>query len=100
VSAKLILTWNINPEHEQEYFEFVVREFLPEVQKLGFKLTDAWVTVYGDRPQILVGAILPTLKKVKQITNSEKWTFLVNNLLDFVTDYQEKIVPASAGFQF
>ncbi len=98
--AKLIMTWDINQEHEQEYFEFVVREFLPEVQKFGFKLSDAWVTVYGDQPQILVGAILPTFKKVIKIIDSEDWTLLVNNLLDFVTDYQEKIVPASGGFQF
>ena len=94
------MTWDINQENEQEYFEFVVREFLPEVQKLGFKLSDAWVTVYGDQPQILVGAILPTFQKVIKIINSEEWTLLVNNLLDFVSDYQEKIVPASGGFQF
>jgi len=94
------MTWDINPEHEQEYFEFVVREFLPEVQKLGFKLSDAWVTVYGEQPQILVGAILPTYKKVRKIIDSEDWNLLVNNLLDFVTDYKEKIVPASVGFQF
>ena len=98
--AKLIMTWDINQEHEQEYFEFVVREFLPEVQKLGFKLSDAWVTVYGDQPQILVGAILPTFQRVIKIIDSEEWTLLVNNLLDFVSDYQEKIVPASGGFQF
>ncbi len=98
--AKLIMTWDINQEHEQEYFEFVVREFLPEVQKLGFKLSDAWVTVYGYHPQILVGAILPTFQNVIKIIDSEEWTLLVNNLLDFVTDYQEKIVPASGGFQF
>ena len=100
MSAKLIMTWDINPDHEQEYFEFVVREFLPEVQKLGFKLSDAWVTVYGEQPQILVGAILPTFQKVKKIIKSEEWRLLVNNLLDFVNDYQEKIVPASVGFQF
>ena len=100
MSAKLIMTWDINPDHEQEYFEFVVREFLPEVQKLGFKLSDAWVTVYGEQPQILVGAILPTFQKVKKIIKSEEWKLLVNNLLDFVNDYQEKIVPASVGFQF
>jgi len=94
------MTWDINPDHEQEYFEFVVREFLPEVQKLGFKLSDAWVTVYGEQPQILVGAILPTFQKVKKIIKSEEWRLLVNNLLDFVNDYQEKIVPASVGFQF
>jgi len=94
------MTWDINPEHEQEYFEFVVREFLPEVQKFGFKLSDAWATVYGDQPQILVGAVLPTYQKVLKITDSEEWIMLVNNLLNFVTDYKQKIVSASGGFQF
>lgn len=100
MSVKLIMTWDINPEHEQEYFEFVVREFLPEVQKFGFKLSDAWATVYGDQPQILVGAVLPTYQKVLKITDSEEWIMLVNNLLNFVTDYKQKIVSASGGFQF
>jgi hypothetical protein len=57
--GKLIMNWDINPEHEQEYFEFVVREFLPQIQKIGFQLSDAWVTVYGDEPQIMVAAVLP-----------------------------------------
>ena len=100
MSAKLILTWDINPEHEQEYFEFVVREFLPEVQKMGFKLSDAWVTVYGDQPQILVGAVLPSFQDVKTTIDSGEWTILVNKLLDFVVNYKEKIVIASGGFQF
>ncbi|MCD6356135.1 MAG: hypothetical protein J7L66_02520 [Anaerolineaceae bacterium] len=100
MSAKLILTWDINPEHEQEYFEFVVREFLPEVQKFGFKLTDAWVTVFGKQPQILVGATFPTIKAVKKIIHSEPWLALVEKLLVYVTNYQEKIVVESGGFQF
>jgi len=98
--AKLILTWDINPEHEQDYFEFVVREFLPEVQKLGFNLSDAWVTVYGDQPQILVGATLPTAAAIRTIIESEPWSVLVDKLLAYVTDYKEKIVIESGGFQF
>ena len=60
MSVKLIMTWDILPEHEQEYFEFVVREFIPGVQRLGLDLQDAWATVYGEHPQILVGATFPT----------------------------------------
>jgi len=32
---KLLMSWDIAPEHEEEYFEFVVREFLPGVAGLG-----------------------------------------------------------------
>ena len=94
------MTWDIDPEHEQEYFEFVVREFLPQVQKLGFQLSDAWVTVYGERPQIMVGAILPSVEQIQLVVNSSQWSVLLDKLLGFVTNYRSKIVPASGGFQF
>lgn len=98
--GKLIMTWDINPEHEQEYFEFVVREFLPQVQKLGFQLNDAWVTVYGDQPQIMVSAILPTIDQIHTVMSGNQWISLITRLMDFVTDYKYKIVPATGGFQF
>jgi len=100
MAGKLILTWDISPEHEQEYFEFVVREFLPEVQQMGFQVSDAWVTVYGQQPQILVGAVMPTMDKVKETINGEAWGTLVSKLLDFVVNFEYKIVPAHNGFQF
>ncbi len=100
MATKLIMTWDIAPGREQEYFEFVVREFMPGVQKLGFELSDAWATVYGSRPQILVGAVLPTGSKAQQLLRSSEWKDLNNRLLDFVTNYAQKIVPSRGGFQF
>ena len=67
MALKLIMNWDIEPAKEQEYFEFVVREFIPGVQQLGFELTDAWATVYGDQPQIMVGAILPGKKMINSV---------------------------------
>ena len=97
---KLLLSWDILPGREQEYFEFVVREFLPEIQKFGFTLSDAWVTVYGEQPQILVGATLPNVENIKQIIQSDKWGLLVEKLLVYVSEYLEKIVLANGNFQF
>jgi hypothetical protein len=94
------MTWDIAPEREQEYFEFVVRDFVPGVQRLGFELSDAWITVYGNRPQILVGAILPSAAKARQIMRSTDWKDLQNQLQDFVQNYSEKVVDARGGFQF
>jgi hypothetical protein len=97
---KLIMTWDIAPEREQEYFEFVVREFIPGVQKLGFEVTDAWATIFGNQPQIMVGATLPSLVKVQQVLHSQEWESLNNQLQDFVQNYQQKVVEAQGGFQF
>jgi len=100
MTVKLIMTWDISPEHEQEYFEFVVREFIPGVQRLGLELKDAWATIYGTRPQILVGALLPSVSKAHQVMRSTEWQSLHNQLQEYVVNYSEKIIEAHGGFQF
>lgn len=100
MAVKLIMTWDITPEREQEYFEFVVRDFIPGVQRLGFELSDAWATVYGNHPQILVGAVMPNASAARKLLDSTEWQSLYNQLQDFVHNYSQKIVEASGGFQF
>jgi hypothetical protein len=100
MAYKLIMTWDILPEREQEYFEFVVREFIPGVQRLGFEVTDAWATIFGTRPQIMVGATLPSLVRVQRVLQSDDWQSLSNQLQDYVQNYTQKVVEAQGGFQF
>ncbi len=99
-NVKLIMTWDILPEHEQEYFEFVIREFIPGTQRLGCELSDAWATVYGNQPQILVGAVLPSLNRARQLLASPEWDALHTKLMDFVQNYSQKVVAARSSFQF
>ena len=94
------MTWVISPEKEQEYFEFVVREFIPDVQKLGFKMSDAWMTVYGDRPQILVEAVMPSIDMVRDAITSAHWQNLIDKLLGYVTNFKARIVKSTGSFQF
>lgn len=97
--VKLLMTWNIIPEHEQDYFEFVIRDFIPGVQRLGCELSDAWATVYGDQPQILVGAVISSLNKARQLISSQAWIDLNLKLMEYVQNYEQKIIPAKTGFQ-
>jgi len=93
------MTWDITPGREQEYFEFVVREFIPQVQQLGMELKDAWLTMYGNQPQIMASAQMADLTAMQSILDSKEWQGLINRLLDYVENYQYKIVPARSGFQ-
>lgn len=100
MNVKVIMSWDIIEGREQEYFEFVVRNFMPSVQKLGMALSDAWVTIYGDHPQILVGAVVSGLEKAQLIINSEAWDRLNSRLLHYVKNYELKVAPLEGGFQF
>ena len=99
MTVKLLMTWNIVPGREQDYFEFVVRDFVPGMQRMGLEPSDAWFTMYGQQPQIMTGAQMPTLSDLERVLASEEWQSLVRQLADYVEDYQFKIVPARVGFQ-
>ncbi len=99
MAVKLLMTWDIIPGREQEYFEFVVREFMPGVQRLGMEPSDAWLTMYGDQPQIMAAMQMPTLSALESAINTPEWESLIRQLSDFVEDYHHKIVQARSGFQ-
>lgn len=99
MAVKLLMSWDIIPGREQEYFEFVVQEFIPGMQRLGLQPADAWFTVYGDHPQILASALVPTLDRLQRILHSEAWAELESRLKEYVTNYRYKVVKARPGFQ-
>ena len=99
MAVKLLMTWDILPGREQEYFEFVVRDFLPGVQKLGLEANDAWYTMYGDQPQIMAAVQTSNIDSLQQILGSDEWDQLTNSLLDYVEGFDYKIVQAKPGFQ-
>jgi hypothetical protein len=94
------MTWDIAPEHEQEYFEFVIGEFVPGVQRLGFQPTEAWATLYGHYPQIQVALLAETALQAHRILDSDDWSLLQDRLFTYVKNYSCKVVPARGGFQF
>jgi hypothetical protein len=93
------MTWDILPGREQEYFEFVVREFIPEIQQLGLEPADAWVTVYGDKPRILTYAEVGSRDSLNSILDSMDWDQLLVKLNDFVENLEIKTVHSKPGFQ-
>lgn len=99
MAVKLLMTWDIRPGREQEYFEFVVREFVPGMQRLGIQPTDAWYTTYGDRPQILTGGVTEDIDRMENVLSSDDWSQLRDNLMEYVTNFEWKVVKASGGFQ-
>ncbi len=100
MQVKLIMTWDIKPGRDQEYFEFVVREFVPGITRLGLRPTQAWFTVYGNCPQIMLEGIMDEFPTMKGMIDSKEWIALHSKLLDFVANYKQKIVRLSPRFQF
>lgn len=97
--VKILMTWDLLPGREQDYFEFVVRDFIPGMQEIGLQPSDAWYTYYGDHPQIMAGAVVNSMDEMDRLINSQDWLDLTQQLMEYVQDFDYKIVPARGGFQ-
>jgi len=99
VAVKLLMTWDIRPGKEQSYFEFAMQTFAPALMKMGWQPTEAWYTLYGDAPQIMTAGVAESVEKMREILDSKQWGELQDRLLEYVTNFRYKVVPASGRFQ-
>ena len=100
MAVKVLMTWDIAGDRDQEYFEFVIGEFIPGVQRLGLHPAEAWATFYGADPQIQVGLLAADLAQARQVLDSGEWYTLHERLTNYVKNFSYKVVPARGGFQF
>ncbi len=97
--TKLLMSWDIRPESESEYFEFLVHEFIPGLNKLGIIEIQVWYTQYGNCEQKLASGITPNPEKMTQAMQTEQFEALINKLKNYVTNFDQKVIAATGGFQ-
>lgn len=101
MSVKVMMYWDIKPGRDQDYFEFVVREWVPGITRLGVQTTGAWYTVWGrsPSPQIMAEGLVDDLTTAQQILKSSDWNDLHQRLLEYVDNYSHKVVRTTGYFQ-
>lgn len=102
MTLKLIMNWDIKPGRDQEYFEFIVREWVPATQKLGLQTIGAWYSIYTrdmDEPRIMAEAITDDRETMRSILRSSEWQQIQMKLRDFVENYSQKVVFTTGDFQ-
>lgn len=100
MAVKVLMTWDIAADRDQEYFEFIIGEFIPGVQRLGLQPAEAWATIYGTYPQIQVGLLANDESQARRVLDSGDWSLLQDKLFSYVRNFSYKVVPAKPGFQF
>ena len=90
--VKLILTYDILPETQDLYYQFMLGEMVPAAQALGLLMNGAWHTAYGAYPVRLVEFIADDFQSLKSALDDPHWDQLETRLLEYVTGYRRKIV--------
>lgn len=90
--VKLVFSWNIKVEEETAYFEFIVQEFAPKIARMGIALTEAWYTLWGSGPQIIMPGTIDNKSSLDKVVHSSEWAELEEKLLSFVSDYRMRVL--------
>lgn len=99
IGKKLLLSYNMRPDAGQEYYQFVLGRYIPIMQSLGFEMSEAWGTAWGNGPDRLIGFIAEDETSLAELMHNQSWHMLNTELLRFVTDFNYKVIPFKQGFQ-
>ena len=98
---KLILTYDVQPELQDTYLQFMLAELVPAVQSLGLQMSGAWHTAYGEYPVRLIEFLGEDQAAINAVLDTPTWNTMENRLKSYVLNYHKKIVRVrNDQFQF
>lgn len=97
---KLLLEYDVNQDTQQEYYQFVMGQYVPALQSMGFQMSEAWHTAYGSAPGRMVGFVCGDEETMMRLLGSELWLDLNSELEKYVSRFHYKVIPYRGGFQF
>lgn len=99
IGLKLLLSYDVNSDNLQEYYQFVMGKYIPLIQAMGLQVSEVWHTAYGDAPNRLVGFVCEEQQTMQALLEDDKWVALNDQLREYVTQFSYKVIPYRGGFQ-
>jgi hypothetical protein len=96
----MLMTYNVVPEHQEEYLNFMMNTFVPTLQRMGLANAGVWHTAHGDYPTRLIAFVADDRETMDRAIEGKTWQDLESRLEQYVSDYSRRIVPFQPGFQF
>lgn len=90
--------WNIVPHALNEYVEFMQRDKIPTMNRLGIDIAAIWCALVGASPQIVSEGIAADLDQLEAALKNVDYSKTSARLLHFITDYRSKVLISTGRF--
>ena len=87
--------WSVIPEKHEEYRKFVIKSFIPHLNKLGIHTVAGWSVVVGSYAQIIMEGVSNDLDQIEKALVNPKFRELKGLLHNFIGDYKSKILTST-----
>jgi hypothetical protein len=84
--------WTIDYDKSKEYEKFVIRKYIPGMNKLGVHILAGWTVLIGGFSEIILEGISNDLELLEKALRDEKFRELNDELQDYVRHYITKVL--------
>jgi len=92
--------FNIVPGREKEYAEFVLKDHLPTIEKLGIKMTGGWRVIVGSGPSIVAEGTAASIVEIAKAIRNPEFSRITKILTsNYVTDYSSRILAPTGRIE-
>lgn len=89
--STIFFYWDIKPDKDKDYMDFIFNDYLPSMSRLGINVTDGWLKMAGEGPQIMALGESDDYPTVRQALGSREFRATENRLLTYVENYSKHI---------
>lgn len=92
MTVKLDHYWTINPLKHEEYSKFMIKQFIPGVNRLKLHTVAAWSVMVGGYTEIILETVSSDLDLLEKALVSRDYRNLKYDLLNYITNYKTKVL--------
>lgn len=89
--STIFFYWDIKPDKDKDYMDFIFNDYLPSMSRLGITVTDGWLKMAGEGPQIMALGESDDHATTRQALGSREFRATENRLLMYVENYSKHV---------
>ncbi len=91
MAVKLMHYWTINPAKKHDYPSFIIKKFIPGVNRLGLHTVAGWSVLVGSYSEVIMETVSSDLDKLEAALKTNEYRKLKSELLNFIKHYKTKV---------
>ena len=90
--VKLNQYWTVIPDKTEDYNKFILKKYIPGVNKLGLHTVAVWTVLVGAYSEIMFESVGNDLDLIEKALKDNKYKDLKADLLNYVKKYKTKVL--------
>jgi len=95
MTVKFNQYWSVDFDKTQDYEKFIIRKFIPGMNKLGIHIVAGWTVLVGAYPSIFLEGISNDLELLERALRDKKYKELNDDLQNYVRNYKTRVLVST-----